>query len=167
MLFLCGQLLTHPVTELYRGGKHARWLDIIRQPRLYVDIEYLPDGFCLCDPSHMQQRDVTKLYNFWLQRQKDNLLPLQIIKPVQPGQNGKNTKRKLDGSQGTLYVEIDDEEELSADFIKLDEERLVKPVLNIDFSCSPDAGNQNTDSQKQTLFSIKFLQDLLQELRNP
>jgi hypothetical protein len=47
------------------------WTSIIQKPNDYFDVDQLPEGFTLLDPSKMKDPQVQEVLNFWYKRQED------------------------------------------------------------------------------------------------
>lgn len=51
-----------------RDNVHVPWLELARTPTKYLDMDTLPDGFEVLDPSKMTKRMISQLWSHWSKR---------------------------------------------------------------------------------------------------
>lgn len=90
-------------------SKPVPWREVVGNPTLYLDLDSLPKGFILRDPSHMRAENVNQLWTHWEGR-KAAKKPLVIFMAAKIGDMSK--KRLLNAvpyqeKTKKKYVEIE------------------------------------------------------------
>lgn len=74
--------------------------------------ECVPEGFVLSDPDHLKGFEIDDLYNHWLKRQSQGLVPLVILNSIPQHGVSKKKSEKARGKKKMDYVDVntDDDE---------------------------------------------------------
>ncbi|KAG2147899.1 uncharacterized protein EDB93DRAFT_1103974 [Suillus bovinus] len=53
-------------------NKPVPWREVVAKPSLYLDLNLIPEGFILRDPSHMRAENINELWAHWQARKEEN-----------------------------------------------------------------------------------------------
>ncbi|KAG2127185.1 uncharacterized protein EDB93DRAFT_1109393 [Suillus bovinus] len=53
-------------------NKPVPWHEVVAKPSLYLDLNSIPEGFILRDPSHMRAENINELWAHWQARKEEN-----------------------------------------------------------------------------------------------
>ncbi|KAG2091656.1 uncharacterized protein F5147DRAFT_779937 [Suillus discolor] len=92
--------------------KPVPWREVVAKPSLYLDLECLPKGFLLRDPSHLRADDITKLWDHWEVRRaaKQRLIIFLAGKLADMSKESLQNAVPYKGDK-KVYVEISQENE--------------------------------------------------------
>ncbi|KAG2109007.1 uncharacterized protein F5147DRAFT_773346 [Suillus discolor] len=92
--------------------KPVPWREVVAKPSLYLDLECLPKGFLLRDPSHLRADDITKLWDHWEVRRaaKQRLIIFLAGKLANMSKESLQNAVPYKGDK-KVYVEISQENE--------------------------------------------------------
>ena len=62
--------IVFPVKFTESSRVSVPWLLLAKDPEEYIDLDCLPEGFLVCDPSKLMKINVNKLWHHWEQRSK-------------------------------------------------------------------------------------------------
>ena len=125
---------------------HVPWLELARSPKRYLDVNTIPKGFKVLDPSKMTVSMIYQLWSHWSHRAKREL-PILIFKRGRRQDLGTDTwkepsrvvqKRKVDD-----YVDVDlDDVDVDSDDVDVDSDDVDVDSDDVDV----DSDNVDADS---------------------
>ena len=135
---------------------HVPWLELARSPKRYLDVDTIPKGFKVLDPSKMTVSMIYQLWSHWSHRAKREL-PILIFKRGRRQDLGTDTwkepsrvvqKRKVDD-----YVDVDsDDVDVDSDDVDVDSDDVDvdSDDVDVDFDdVDVDSDNVDVDSDDQ------------------
>ena len=92
---------------------HVPWLELARMPAEYLDIDTIPEGFKILDPSKLTKNRISELWCHWSKRAKAKQPILRFIK-ARDQDLGMRARYEMDKPQvvqkRVAYVDLSDDE---------------------------------------------------------
>ncbi|KAG2089641.1 hypothetical protein BD769DRAFT_1679873 [Suillus cothurnatus] len=112
------QQIFHASYKVFTGSmKPVPWLSIAGEPLLYLDPDSIPNGFIMQDPSHLQVKEINKLWAHW-EAQKASKQRLVIFVGAASAHMNKSLLKNAvyvgEKKSKKKYIEVDTDDEEGA-----------------------------------------------------
>lgn len=135
-----------------RKKVHVPWLQLGREPELYLDLETLPEGFNVIDPSKLTKHALGQLWDHWSERARARqpILRFTLARTQDVALPGSRFVRQP--KRNRILESTDDESDPDGQ-AKADKDRLVGPSVGLPQSKRSrlwhDSDDQATDDEPE------------------